>query len=272
MDLAPFIDTLADNFTKYQRSIDGGYQIVPTAAQKAFLRKIITAEECLHFSEVGSGKTKVILPLLCQAWTHSPTPLTPLLLPRQVILPLLCQAFLSNNQEAHRHLARGGAQKYTLVVLVPEHLLADAKAQVFRYCLNLNFRDEYKVHDDIFALLHDEVRLYSGSSGPSDRRPFGGLSKAQTRPPQKAIFVTTFNLFKKALTYDKICRKMRPHREHVLVVCDEVDAGTRLGHRAPRTRRAPHHSPRSPSLHRSTTSSTATSSSSTSARTWRTRS
>ena len=64
MDLAPFIDTLADNFTKYQRSIDGGYQIVPTAAQKAFLRKIITAEECLHFSEVGSGKTKVILPLL----------------------------------------------------------------------------------------------------------------------------------------------------------------------------------------------------------------
>ena len=235
MDLAPFIDTLADNFTKYQRSIDGGYQIVPTAAQKAFLRKIITAEECLHFSEVGSGKTKVILPLLCQALTHSPTPLTPLLLPRQVILPLLCQAFLSNNQEAHRHLARGGAQKYTLVVLVPEHLLADAKAQVFRYCLNLNFRDEYKVHDDIFALLHDEVRLYSGSSGPSDRRPFGGLSKAQTRPPHKAIFVTTFNLFKKALTYDKICRKMRPHREHVLVVCDEVDAGTRLGHRASHT-------------------------------------
>ena len=96
----------------------------------------------------------MILPLLCQAWTHSPTPLTPLLLPRQVILPLLCQAFLSNNQEAHRHLARGGAEKYTLVVLVPEHLLADAKAQVFRYCLNLNFRDEYKVHDDIFALLH----------------------------------------------------------------------------------------------------------------------
>ena len=84
--------------------------------------------------------------------------------------------------------------------------------------------------------------------------------------------MTTFNLFKKALTYDKICRKMRPHREHVLVVCDEVDAGTRLGHRAPRTRRAPHHSPRSPSLHRSTTSSTATSSSSTSAPTWRTRS
>ena len=106
---------------------------------------------------------------------------------------------------------------------------------MYRYCLNLNFTSDYRVYDNIFALLHDEVRLYSGSSGPSDRRPFGGLSKAQTRPPQKAIFVTTFNLFKKALTYDKICRKMRPHREHVLVVCDEVDAGTRLGHRASHT-------------------------------------
>ena len=113
MDLAPFIDTLADNFTKYQRSIDGGYQIVPTAAQKAFLRKIITAEECLHFSEVGSGKTKVIL-------------------------PLLCQAFLSTNAEVHAHLARGGPPKHVLIVLVPEHLLADARTQVFRYCLNLN--------------------------------------------------------------------------------------------------------------------------------------
>jgi hypothetical protein len=29
--------------------------------------------------------------------------------------------------------------------------------------------------------------------------------------------------FKKALTYDKICRKIRPHREHVLIITDEVD-------------------------------------------------
>ena len=31
--------------------------------------------------------------------------------------------------------------------------------QVFRYCLALNFRDEYRVHDDIFALLHDNVQV-----------------------------------------------------------------------------------------------------------------
>ena len=46
------------------------------------MQRIITAEEVFHFSEVGSGKTKVIL-------------------------PLLCQAFLSNNAETHHHLARG---------------------------------------------------------------------------------------------------------------------------------------------------------------------
>ena len=39
----------------------------------------------------------------------------------------------------------------------------------------------------------------------------------------KQIFVTSFNLFKKALTYDAICAKVRPHREHILVVADEVD-------------------------------------------------
>ena len=41
-----------DNFTHYQRYADGEYQIVPTEKQKAFLRHIITAEECFHFSEV----------------------------------------------------------------------------------------------------------------------------------------------------------------------------------------------------------------------------
>ena len=33
------------------------------------------------------------------------------------------------------------------------------QTQVFRYCLNLNFREEYRVYDDIFALLHDDVQL-----------------------------------------------------------------------------------------------------------------
>ena len=82
---------------------------MPTRKQKEFLYKIITADECFHFSEVGSGKTKVIL-------------------------PLLCQVFLSNNAEAHRALsARGsGEPKHTLVILVPEHLVLDAQAQVYR--------------------------------------------------------------------------------------------------------------------------------------------
>ena len=94
LPLRDFIEALCENFTHYQRFTDGAYQIVPTAKQKAFLQRIITAEECFHFSEVGSGKTKVIL-------------------------PLLCQTFLSNNIEAHEHLARGGKQKDVLVILVP---------------------------------------------------------------------------------------------------------------------------------------------------------
>ena len=64
----------------------------------------------------------------------------------KVILPLLCQAFLSTNAAVHAALARGGEPKHVLVVLVPEHLLPDAKSQVFRYCLNLNFREEYRVY------------------------------------------------------------------------------------------------------------------------------
>eukprot|EP01094_Clydonella_sp_ATCC50884_P018479 TRINITY_DN341_c0_g1_i1.p1 TRINITY_DN341_c0_g1~~TRINITY_DN341_c0_g1_i1.p1 ORF type:complete len:2401 (-),score=1116.71 TRINITY_DN341_c0_g1_i1:178-7182(-) len=178
LPLEDFIDVLCENFTRYQRcSEDGQCQIVPTAKQKAFLRRIITADECFHFSEVGSGKTKVIL-------------------------PLLCQVFLSNNVDAHRHFARGGHAKDVLVVLVPEHLVPDARAQVFRYCLNLNFREEFRVYDNVFALLHDSVHLDQ---------------------PRKQIFVTSFNHFKKALTYDRICEKVRPHRERVMVVVDEVD-------------------------------------------------
>jgi hypothetical protein len=83
LPLSDFVDVLCDNFTRYQRFTDGAYQIIPRQKQKEFLQKIIKADECFHFSEVGSGKTKVIL-------------------------PLLCQTFLSNNVEAHRYLARGG--------------------------------------------------------------------------------------------------------------------------------------------------------------------
>ena len=177
LSLDDFVNVLCENFTKYQRHTeDGQYEIVPRQAQKDFLKHIVTAGEPFHFSEVGSGKTKVVL-------------------------PLLCQMFLSNNKAVHRSLARGGKAKDTLVVLVPEHLVSDARTQVLRYCLNLNFRKEYKVYDEIFALLHDKVTL--GNS--------------------KKIFVTSFNQFKKALTYDKICKKVQPHRENILLVVDEVD-------------------------------------------------
>uniref|UniRef100_A0A7S1C0Z4 Uncharacterized protein n=1 Tax=Corethron hystrix TaxID=216773 RepID=A0A7S1C0Z4_9STRA len=177
LPLDRFIDRLCQNFTKYQRFVDGRYRIIPTDKQKAFLTRLITAQECFHFSEVGSGKTKVIL-------------------------PLLCQIFLSNNAEAHSHLARGGAPKDVLVVLVPEHLVTDACAQVYRYCLNLNFRDTYFVHDEIVALKSPRVDLGKG---------------------HKRIFVTSFNQFKKALTDDEICEKVFPRREHFLLVADEVD-------------------------------------------------
>ena len=194
LPLADFIDVLCENFTKYQRHTDDGqYQIVPTPKQKAFLQRIVCAEECFHFSEVGSGKTKVIL-------------------------PLLCQMFLSNNAEAHRHLARGGKSKNVLVVLVPEHLVADARTQVYRYCLNLNFREEYRVYDDIFALLHESVSL-----GPVPGSKYSYDLSSRAVPAMKQIFVTSFNQFKRALTHDKICRKVWGHREHMLVVADEVD-------------------------------------------------
>ena len=182
MSLDDFVEILCDNFTKYQRFTDDKqYQIIPREKQKLFLKKIVRSEECFHFSEVGSGKTKVIL-------------------------PLLCQLFLSNNKEAHSHFSRGGKQKHTLVVLVPEHLVTDARTQVFKYCLNLNFRDNYRVYDDIFALLHENCQFNSSRGGK-----------------QKKIFVTSFNSFKKALTYDSISRKVWPEREKILVVTDEVD-------------------------------------------------
>eukprot|EP00937_MAST-01D_sp_MAST-1D-sp2_P002830 g2830.t1 len=196
LPLEDFIDRLCENFTKYQSMTDDGtYTIVPTAKQKAFLQRIICAEECFHFSEVGSGKTKVIL-------------------------PLLCQMFLSNNAAAHEQLKRGGELKHVLVILVPEHLVEDARSQVFRYCLNLNFREEYRVYDDIFALLHNEVQL--GGAPISGRYSYDRSSKRAV-PPRKQIFVTSFNQFKRALTDDRISNKVWPHRKHILVVADEVD-------------------------------------------------
>lgn len=149
---------------------------MPRPKQKEFLKRIICSETPMHFSEVGSGKTKVIM-------------------------PLLCQIFLSNNIEAHKFFARSGKPKDMLVILVPEHLVPDARTQVFRYCLNLNFRQDYRVFDDIFALLKPDVKL--------------GLTKL--------IFVTSFNQFKKALTYDSICKKVYRRRENILVIADEVD-------------------------------------------------
>ena len=193
LPLTDFIDVLCDNFTRYQRFTDGQYQIIPTQKQKNFLRRIICAEECFHFSEVGSGKTKVIL-------------------------PLLCQTFLSNNNEAHKFFARGGPAKSTLVVLVPEHLVRDAQAQVFRYCLNLNFRQEYRIYDDIFALLHRDVQLSHGA-----QKGFRKYFDSDSEPPLKQIFVTSFHNFKKALTYDEICAKIQPYKDQVLVIVDEVD-------------------------------------------------
>ena len=109
-----------------------------------------------------------------------------------------------------------GEPKHTLVIIVPEHLVLDAQAQVYRYCLNLNFREEYRIHDNIFALLNDRVQLCSQQK----RDRFGGQVSVTII---KQIFVTSFNTFKKALTNDKICAKVRPNRKNILVVTDEVD-------------------------------------------------
>lgn len=58
--------------------------------------------------------------------------------------------------------------------------------QVFRYCLNLNFREEYRIYDDIFALLHDDVQLRTTSA---TKRAYSG--SIASRPPMKQIFVTS---------------------------------------------------------------------------------
>ena len=65
---------------------------------------------------------------------------------------------------------------------------------MFRYCLNLNFRSEYRVYDDIMALLHDEVQLRGAP--PSAKRahsgqPAGAPPYAWPRPPMKSILITS---------------------------------------------------------------------------------
>lgn len=87
--------------------------------------------------------------------------------------------------------------------------MTDARAQVYRYCLNLNFGENYRVYDDIFALKHDKVNFSS--------------SRSTQNKVSKQIFITSFNSLKKALTDDVIGRKMKAHRQHVLIVADEVD-------------------------------------------------
>ena len=72
------------------------------------------------------------------------------------------------------------------------------------------------MHDNIFALLNDRVQLC-----PTQKRDrYGGQINVGVI---KQIFVTSFNTFKKALTNDKICAKVRPNRKNILVVTDEVD-------------------------------------------------
>ena len=65
---------------------------------------------------------------------------------------------------------------------------------MFRYCLNLNYRAEYRVYDDIMALLHDEVQLRGAP--PSAKRahsgqPAGAPPYAWPRPPMKSILITS---------------------------------------------------------------------------------
>ena len=59
---------------------------------------------------------------------------------------------------------------------------------MFRYCLNLNFRAEYRIYDDIMSLLHDEVKLRGAP--PSAKRAHSG-QPAGPRPPMKSIFITS---------------------------------------------------------------------------------
>lgn len=74
LPMRDFIDKLCDSFTRYQRfTEENQYQIIPTEKQKRFLEKIICGEECFHFSEVGSGKTKVWCVLYYDLVLNQPT-------------------------------------------------------------------------------------------------------------------------------------------------------------------------------------------------------
>jgi hypothetical protein len=57
--------------------------------------------------------------------------------------------------------------------------------------------------DDIFALKHEKILI--------------------NEPKNKKIIISSFNTFKKALTYDDICDKIYRYREKIMVLIDEVD-------------------------------------------------
>ena len=65
---------------------------------------------------------------------------------------------------------------------------------MLRYCLNLNFRAEYRIHDDIMALLHEAVQLQPNPTSAKrahSGRPAGAPPHAPPRPPMKSIFITS---------------------------------------------------------------------------------
>ena len=103
-----------------------------------------------------------------------------------MILPLLCQTFLSKTvQPTSSSLAAGSRRRRWCSW---SRASRGAKAQVFRYCLNLNFREVYKGYDDIFALMHDEVQL---AKVPPHREPHKRHTQWLPPNPMKQIFVTT---------------------------------------------------------------------------------
>lgn len=72
-----------------------------------------------------------------------------------VITAALCVLLFSSSHQHHTHASE---RTYVLAHAGPPpipstHARLPACLQVYRYCLNLNFRSEYRVYDDIFALL-----------------------------------------------------------------------------------------------------------------------
>ena len=132
-----------------------------------------------------SGKTKVILPLLCQTFLSNNSGESRYFIVSALNPTIFCSHVILSYKDAHEYFARGGECKDTLIILVPEHLVNDARTQVFRHCLNVNYRQEYRVYDDIFALLHKNVKLGDG---------------VDRRSTKKQIFVTSFNQVRRILS------------------------------------------------------------------------